>query len=316
MKRNSLTLLIGGLLLLIFVLLLFVYQVRTTEVVLVTTFGKPTREVTEPGAYLKWPWPIQRVHRFDKRIQNFEGRFEETLTEDQYNLLIMVYVGWTIADPTRFLQLFANGSVAEAERSLENLVRSAKTAVVGRHPFAHFISTEPAKLKFSEIEAEMLKSIQSQARSNYGIDVKFLGIKKLGLPESITQKVFDRMQAERQKFAQAIQAEGEAQSIEIRTTAERDVDKILSESDAKAKEIRGQGDAAAARYYEVFKQDPDFANFLFKLNALEQILKDRSTLILDERTPPLDLLKGIGTNQLPSNSNSLPPGTQQVGSRN
>src|SRR4051812_35122613 len=106
MNRNLVTLTIGIVLSIIFVLLLFCYQVRTTEVVLITTFGKPTSEHAEPGLYVKWPWPIQKVHRFDKRIQNFESKFQEALTADQYNLLIMVYAGWSITDPGRFLQTF------------------------------------------------------------------------------------------------------------------------------------------------------------------------------------------------------------------
>jgi regulator of protease activity HflC (stomatin/prohibitin superfamily) len=49
MKRNPITITIGLLLLFIFGLLLVFYQVRTTEVAMVTTFGKPTKPVTQPG---------------------------------------------------------------------------------------------------------------------------------------------------------------------------------------------------------------------------------------------------------------------------
>ena len=50
MKRNTLTLVIGAVLILIFALLLFTFQVRKSEVAVVTTFGKPTRNVTAPGS--------------------------------------------------------------------------------------------------------------------------------------------------------------------------------------------------------------------------------------------------------------------------
>ncbi|MDB6110953.1 MAG: hflC 3, partial [Pedosphaera sp.] len=72
MKSNALTITIGALLVLIFGLLLFVFQVRKTEIAVVTTFGKPTRTKSTPGAALKLPWPIQKVYKFDQRIQNFE----------------------------------------------------------------------------------------------------------------------------------------------------------------------------------------------------------------------------------------------------
>jgi regulator of protease activity HflC (stomatin/prohibitin superfamily) len=68
----------------------------------------------------------------------------------------------------------------------------------------------------------------------------------------------------------------------------------LAEAEKKAMEIRGQADAEAAKSFEVFKEHPELAVFLLKLNALEASLKDRSTLILDERTPPFDLLNGVG----------------------
>ena len=100
MKRNPLTLVIGLLLIVIFGLLLFVFQVRTTEVAVVTTFGKPTRPITEPDLYFKWPWPIQKVWTFDQRVQNFEDKLTEGLTADNFNLLTSVYVGWQVS-PTR-----------------------------------------------------------------------------------------------------------------------------------------------------------------------------------------------------------------------
>src|SRR4051812_8901676 len=114
MKRNSLTLVIGILLVLVFGMLLFAFQVRQTEIALVTTFGKPTRDIFEPGLYFKWPWPIEKVQTFDKRIQNTESKFEETLTSDRYPLLIMVYTGWTISDPALFRERFG-GSITRAE---------------------------------------------------------------------------------------------------------------------------------------------------------------------------------------------------------
>jgi membrane protease subunit HflC len=292
MKRNPLTLLIGALLLVVFVLLLFVFQVRKSEVAVVTTFGKPTaRKYTEPGAYFKWPWPIQKVHKLDQRIQNFEDRFEEALTPDGYNLLVMTYVGWKISEPQLFFPKFAGGSVSEAEKSLEGLVRSAKNEIIGQHPFSHFISTDEKELKFVEIENEILQKVQDQVRANnYGIEIKFLGIKKLGLPEGVTQSVFDRMKNERQVKVAQIQFKGEEEASKIKSAADRDSAKLLNDAEATAINIRGEGDAAAAKSFAVFEQNPELAILILKLNALELTLKDKTTLILDQNTPPLDLL--------------------------
>ena len=289
MKRNYLNLSIGLILLLIFSALLFSFQVRQTEVALVTTFGKPARELKEPGLYFKLPWPIQKVQTFEKRIQSFEEKFEETLTKDSINVIITVYAGWTIVDPAIFRERF-NGSVARAQSDLTALIRSAKNAAVGQHPFSHFISTDEKELKFTEIEGEILAAIQPTAKNNYGIEVRFLGIKQLGLPESITQKVFDRMKEERQRFVQKLQADGEAKASDIRSAANRERSEVLTKAEAQVTELRGKAEAEAAKSLAVFKENPELAVFLLKINALEQTLKDRSTLILDQRTPPFDLL--------------------------
>ncbi|KAB2660121.1 MAG: protease modulator HflC [Verrucomicrobia bacterium] len=295
MKRNPLTLIVGAILLLVFLLLLFTFQVRRTEVAVVTTFDKPSRYIKDPGLYFKWPRPIQRVYPFDKRIQNFEDDFEETLTKDNYNLLAMVFVGWRISNPEQFFNSFPTGKPEAAEPALKGLIRTVKNAVIGKHSFGDFISTNPKQLKFAEVEQEILSGIKETASSKYGITVEFLGLKKLGLPESVTQKVFDRMSAERQREVERLNALGEAEAMNIRSAADRDRNEMIAKADATATTIRGQADAEAAKSFEVFKANPDLAVFLLKLSSLEQTLKDRATLILDERTPPFDLLNGFNS---------------------
>lgn len=297
MKQNPLTLIIGALLIIIFALLLFVFQVRTTQVAVVTTFGKPTLDVTNAGAYFKWPWPAQKVYYFDKRVQNFEDKFTEGLTADNINLLTSVYVGWRISDPKTFFPKFAGGSVTEAQKVLEGLLRSSKSAVIGKHPLSDFVSASVDGAKFTAIENEILAAVQSQLRANsYGIEIEFLGIKKLGLPESVTQSVFERMTSERQVLISKSQNEGEAEAQKIRSAADRKAAEMLATADGQALEIRGKGEAAAAKSLVVFQQNPELANFLFRLTALEDSLKERSTLIFDQQTPPFDLFRGFSTN--------------------
>src|SRR5690242_12704404 len=140
MKRSPLTLIIGVLLIVIFSLLLFTFQVRQSEVVVVTTFGNPTRTLTSPGLYGRLPWGIQMVHRFDQRVQNFEDKFTEGLTQNGFNLLTAVYVGWKITDAKAFFPKFAGSAepIAEAEKVLQGMLSNAKMAVVGKHPLSDF----------------------------------------------------------------------------------------------------------------------------------------------------------------------------------
>ena len=297
MKKNPLTFTIGALLILLFALLLFVYQVRTTQVAVVTTFGKPTRDVTEPGADLKWPWPVQKVYYFDKRVQNFEDKLSEGLTFDGVNLITSVYVGWRITDPKVFFPKVPGGSVVEAQKRLDAILRTYEKAVLGKHPLSDFVSATDNGAKFAGIEKEILDEVQAQVRAaNYGLDIEFLGIKKLELPESVTQSVFERMTSERQILISKSQNEGEAEAAKIRSAADRKAAEMLTTADGKALEIRGKGEAEAAKSLAVFQQNPQLANFLFRLTALEDSLKDRSTLIFDQQTPPFDLFRGGSTN--------------------
>jgi membrane protease subunit HflC len=301
MKRNPLTLIIGLVLILIFGFLLFTFQVRTTEVAVVTTFGKPTRPITEPNLYFKWPWPIQKVWTFDRRMQNFEDRLTEGLTRDSFNLLTSVYVGWKVADPTAFFPRFAGSAdpIAAAEALLDQWLGNAKTAVVGRHPLADFVSTTDNGAAFLAVENEILETIQSQIRTNnLGLQVEFLGLKRLQLPESVSQSVFDRMTSERKVLADGFQYEGEAEAQRIRSEAERKAAELLANAEAQATQIKGKGEAEAAKSLAVFQQNPALASFIFRLNALESSLKERSVLIFDQNTPPFDLFRGASTNLL------------------
>src|SRR5579859_7706707 len=237
MKRNFLTLAIGLLLLLIVGLLLFVFQVRKSEVVVVTTFGKPTRDISEPGPHLKWPWPIESVHRFDQRVQNFEDKLTEGLTSDSFNVLASVFVGWEITDPKAFFPKFAGTAepIAEAEKVMDRMLSNAKAAVIGKHPLFDFLSPSAEGNKFVDIEQEILTVIQSQvSANNYGLKVDFLGIKRLGLPENVTASVFERMQAERKRLADKSQFEGEAEAQTIRADAERKAAVVLADAGAQA----------------------------------------------------------------------------------
>lgn len=308
MKRNPLAIVIGAVLLVLFILLLFVFQVRETEVAVVTTFGKPTREISAPGPYLKWPWPFQKVHKFDKRIQSFESQFEQVLTSDGYSLLIMVYAGWRIREPMKFFPRFQGGSIAAAEQSLEGLVRNAYSGVVGRHPFTHFISTDPKELRFTDIEKEMLSKIQDEARaSDYGLEIEFLGIKRLGLPESVTEAVFKRMESERQVLIDQISSDGEQQASAIRTAADLESARLLTDAQAESTRLISLGQAEAAKSFHTFEQNPDLANFLLKLDGLEAFLKEKTTLVLDPHTSPLELLLNPASlESKPTNSPVVP----------
>ena len=292
--RNPVTFVVGLVILLIFGSISFLFQVRESEVAFLTTFGKADEAVIKPGLRFKAPWPIQKVHRFDARVHNFEGKFEEAMTLDQRNILVLVYVGWRITEPQKFNRSFPGG-VDDAKRNLESLVRSAKNATVGTHNFSDFINTDPAKLKFDEIEKEILLQVAGTAKEKFGLEVKSLGIKRLGFPESVTQKVFERMKEERQRLVKQFEGEGDRDATKIRSSAERERSEKLADAEAAATRSRGEAEKEAAKAYKTLEQNKELAVFLQKLASMEAIAKERTTLILDQNSSPFDLLRSTNS---------------------
>lgn len=292
MKKNAITIVIAAVLLVIFALLLFTFQVRQSEVVVVSTFLKPTDTITNAGLYVKWPWPVQSINRFDQRVQTFEDKVSEPYLADQSILLVSVYVGWRISDAKAFFPKFPGGSVLDAQNKLENILRSAKQAVVGKHNMTDFVNSDPTQVKFNEIESEIKSAVDAElAKNNYGITIEFLGIKRIGLPESVTQSVFDRMKAERTKYITEAQSDGEAQAAIIKSAADRKAADLVTGANAAATRIQGAGETEAAKTLGVFQQNPGLAVFNLELEAMKSSMSQKTTLIFDETKPPFDIFR-------------------------
>ena len=297
MKKNPVSIAVGALLLLIFVILLFVYQVRTTEVAVITTFGKPTDQKTEPGAYFQWPWPINKVYKLDKRTRSLEIGLQQSTTADENSLLVMSYLGWSVDDPKEFFPRFDRGSHVAAEGKLKEMLLNAQKQVVGRHRLQDLISLDPSQLKFTQIEQEMLEVLRAQCKNQkYGIDVQFVHIKRLGLPEGTTTAVLDRMSAERRQLVTKIKADGDAEAAEIRSRASIEAQSKIKQATSDALRIKGEGEAEVNKILTVLEKNPELATFLSSLTALESILGTRATVIMEPNWPLIDLLtpKGNG----------------------
>jgi membrane protease subunit HflC len=308
MKRSPLTIAIAAVLILIFGLMLFVFQVRKSQVAVITLFGKVVRVKDTPGAGLRLPWPIEMVYTLDQRIQNFEDedKLEEVKLKDQNIVLLRTYVGWRIEDARAFFPKFRDGSIAEAERSLLSMVRSAKLEVAGQHEFSDFVSADEKQMKFTQIEGEILDRVQKNVKANnYGLEIKFVQFKQIELPQTVTQNVFDRMQSEREKYIKDIEADGQEKASIIKSDADRDAARILSDADAKAKEIRGKGESEMIESLRVLSQNPKLATFIMELSAFEEMFKQNTSWIFDQGQIPLNLLEPPkATKSQTSNTNS------------
>ncbi|MGE5295745.1 MAG: SPFH domain-containing protein, partial [Solirubrobacterales bacterium] len=180
-----------------------------------------------------------------------------------------------------------------AESKLRNHINDTQNRVIGQHSFGEFVNSDPAKIQFDKIQDEMLADLKGPVLANYGIEIKTLGIKQLKISEDVTKKVFERMKAERQGRTEAITSEGGAIAMQIQADANRKRDILLDAAEGRAKEIRGQGDADAARYYKMLDADPQLAMFLRNLEALKETLSNRTTILIPTAAEPFKLLMGM-----------------------
>lgn len=291
--RNLPTLLAAALVVLILAFYMCTFQVRFTEVAIKKTFGNPPKEsIQDPGLYFKWPWPIQSVVTFDKRIRVLEDRTEETITADSKNVIVTTSTLWTIENPYLFHNRFKREE--EGEKQLRNAIRAQKKAVIGQYSFSNFVSTNPQDRKLREIESKMLEPVRDVWHKDYGVDVRDFGITKLTLPEAVTKAIFESMKKNEENKAANYKAEGDAQAADILATAKASQERILAVATRKADEIRNQAQMKVSEIYAQFQEHQDLRIFLDEINALVESFKHDTTFILDTRMPPIDLFRNEG----------------------
>jgi len=286
------TLLLGCIVASFFLVAIFSFQIDETETAIVTTLGTPSEKPVEPGLHMRWPYPIQDVYRFDRRVRCFSGTVakdgQETSTRDNQNIIVSIFINYRITDAKKFYSSLV--TISKGEAQLNNWMRGVTLEVFGRYNFGQLVNVNPKKMCLTQIQNEILKKLRAQAKPS-GIEISFVGINSLNIPESISKSVFDRMIQERKVEAEKFLAEGRSEAQRIVTEINRKRDDELAKATAKAKEIRAQGDADAAKYYATYRKSPELAAFLRKLDSLRTIMKSKTTLILDTNSAPFDVFK-------------------------
>lgn len=292
MKRFF-TILIGGLLSVVLLSRMFLFQVRYDQVAIRTFFDRADADSVESTPGLKWrlPWPIQQVTHYSKRLQLLEDRLEELQTADGKSVIVRTYLTWRIADPLAFYVTLKDP--AEARRQLASQLREVR-GTISEYRLDQLVNGDRGQLALDEIESRARESLeQSLAAAGFGLEVESVGIYRIMLPESTTAKVFETMIATRERLAENALQEGQAQASAIRSEAKSGRDRILAFAERRAQAIRSQGDREASREYEGFARNEDFAIFLRRLEALEQMLEHNTTFVLSaESLGILDWLDG------------------------
>ena len=264
------------------------FIVDQREQVVVVNLGEPVRVINPPGAYdpgLKFKIPfVESVVTLDKRNQAIEASQEEVISADQQRLVVDAFVRYRISNPLAFYRTLRNEAVARDR--LEPLINSSLRQVLGAASASDIISLERDQLM-----GKTLVDVRARAaRSNLGIDVIDLRIKRADLPAANAQAVYQRMRSNLQQKAAQIRAQGEANRREIVADADKQVTITLAKATEQSFTDRGAGDAqSAALFASSFGKDPGFAAFYRSMEAYEgSLADDQTTMVL---SPDSDFFK-------------------------
>jgi membrane protease subunit HflC len=299
-------------LLVLLVVRLSVYTVDAAEYAYVTLLGKPLETYDggdgEGGAglHVGWPWPIQSVQRLDRRLQHFDLPATEILTTDQdgrtidKTLSIEAYVCWRIADRGA-VDLFVRrlGTPDKARSILGPRVASALGATLTQMAMDDLVSTAPGKdagktrvdEKMEQLRTRLLDSLRGPLRSDYGVDLVDIRLRRFSHPPSVREFIFRRIRSERMRQAALYESDGELQAANIQSKAETEVRELLAKARAEEEKKKGEADAIAMKILnQAHSQDPEFYTFLKSMKSLQSILGEKTVLLLSTHRPLFDLL--------------------------
>ena len=255
------------------ILAMSTFIVHERELAIKFKLGEIVASDYEPGLYFQIPI-INNVRKFDSRILSMDTPSERFLTAEKKNVIVNSFAKWRIVDPKAFYTTTA-GDERQAIARMVSIINNELKGQIASKNMREVISGERA-------------TIMQVVTDNAGVKIRDLGIelidvrvKKVELPDNVSNNVYRRMATERQTVAKEFRSRGEEQAKQIRANADRQREEILAEAYRKSEEIRGQGDADAAKIYaDSYNQDAEFYSFYRSMRAYEASFGNSSDMIL------------------------------------
>lgn len=272
MMRQSL---LGAILVLVlFVLPNSVYVISETERGVLLKFGEVVRDDLSPGLHLKIPF-VDNVRRFDGRILTVDSTPERFFTQEKKALIVDSYAKFRVTDTAKFYTA-TSGEEIRAANLLSQRINDDLRNQVAVRSVQEVVSGERDQL-MEAVKARLNESVLDEL----GVEVIDVRVKKIDLPPEVSESVYRRMNAEREKEARELRSEGKEIAEGMRAEADRKVTVIEAEAVRDAEIIRGQGDAEATRVYaESFDQDPEFYAFIRSLTAYQETFSNGGDIML------------------------------------
>ena len=271
----------------IFILIALVYSsiVVVTEGTrgIMLRFGKVQRDadnkvaIYNPGLHFKIPF-IDNIKVLDARLQTLDGQADRFVTVEKKDLLVDSYVKWRINDFGRFFTSTGGGDYAQAANLLRRKVNDRLRSEIGSRTIKDIVSGTRGELM--EGAKKALNSGQDST-AELGIEVLDVRIKQINLPDEVSSSIYQRMRAERDAVAREHRSQGKEKAAFIQADVDRKVTLILANANKTAQELRGNGDAAAAKLYsQAFAQEPQFYSFIRSLKAYESSFEGSDNMMI------------------------------------
>ncbi|HLU60881.1 MAG TPA: protease modulator HflC [Gammaproteobacteria bacterium] len=270
---NSILLVLVALIVLVGATSVFVVSER--DLAIRFRFGEIVQADYEPGLHFKVPF-INTVRKFDRRILTLDNRPEEFLTAEKKNVIVDFFVKWRISDVTSFYRATGGGQEVVAEQRLLEIMKDGLRAEFARRTVQEVVSAERAEIM------RIMANASREAAREFGITVVDVRVKRIDLPDEVSNSVYERMTQERARVAAQLRAEGAEAAERIRAEADRERTVILANAYRDAEIIRGQGDARAAEIYaEAYNRDPQFYAFHRSLEAYRRAMGEQDVFVID-----------------------------------
>jgi membrane protease subunit HflC len=249
------------------------FTVNQWEVALKLRLGEIVRTDYEPGLHWKVPM-INTVKTFDARILTLNAQPQRFLTIEKKDVIVDSFAKWRISNVAQFYRS-TGGSPDKTSSLLSERINTSLRNEFGKRTIREVVSGERA-----EIMALLTKDIDAKG-AELGVEILDIRIKQIDLPPEVSESVYDRMRAERERVARDLRAQGGEAAERIRAEADRERVVIVAEAYKQAEGLRGEGDGKSAEVYATaFNQDAEFYAFYRSLNAYKNSFNDRSDVMV------------------------------------
>jgi membrane protease subunit HflC len=276
MNPNKAFLPLMALLLIGIVLYSSAFYVRQWEVALKLRLGEIMSSDYQPGLHFLVP-VLNDVRKFDGRIQTFDTKTERFLTVEKKDVLVDSFVKWRIANVAQYFRATGGGNAARAERLLGERINTRLRDEFGKRTIQEVVSGERG-----EIMTLLTKDADERA-AELGIEVVDVRVKRIDLPAEVSESVYERMRAERERVARDLRARGAEAAERIRADADRQRTEIVADAYREGEVLRGEGDAKSAEVYaNAFQKNAEFYTFWRSLGAYRSVFeKGGDLMVLD-----------------------------------